>query len=600
MESNRFEYHQSDQTAFSRWPGDMRWLLGRLRPYSRGYVALVLLTVTAGLFATVDPLIMRWVLDVVIPSHGTSLLPLASAMFLVSYSARVCSDQKSSLLSTRLTHVVIVALRLSILRYILKLPAEYHDNVAVGKTLFQLNDDARQVAETAVSVVAELTRVIVTTTAMLLTMLYVNARVTLVIAPLIVVYALLKRQWGQGVLRASELVEENSGKANALSQQIGCGIIPIQILRCETTILRRFVEKGRAVRDAVIARKLWDSRFTLMARASVVVGMAIVLGYGGYLVSNKSLTVGALVALYTYMIRICEPLAVVVDLDSRYEKGRTSLRHLHQIVSISEKMPNKSCGYPICSHTTPHKLVFDRVSFAYHGRATILHDVTFTVDPGEHLVFLGRTGSGKTTIIKLLLRLYRFYQGNIYLADREISQLDPQFVRTHFAVVPQEIFLFDGTVRENLLLANRYATPLELEVAIECSQLSGLLHRLPRGLDQSVGTHGAHLSGGERQRLALARALLQHSPILLLDEFTSALDKDTEYQILGQLQKTAKDRTVIAISHRPAVVSWADRVLALEGGSIVVDKQAFRSRVVNGKDYGVTAFSSGVLPHESE
>jgi ABC-type multidrug transport system fused ATPase/permease subunit len=556
-------------TGLSWRSKEVVWLRSCLRRYKKNYIVLVVLAGMSGFVVIIDPLIMRWVLDVLIPSHGGALFPFAAALFLLSYVGRVFFDQKTGILSARLTHGGMVVLRLNILRRLLQLPAEYHDRAPLGKTLFHVNEDVRQLADAGPSVLVEITRVAVGTSATLMTMLWVNPRVTLVIIPLIVVHTALKRYWNKGVLHASELVQKEFATVAALTQQITAGAVPIQLLGCQTTMLKRFVRQGRRARDSFVARRLWDSRFTLLSRGSVVAGMAVVLGYGGFLVSRGALTIGALVALYTFMVRICEPLAQIVDLDSRYEKARASLRNLYQIVCCSFEATGRSRVSAPSTSRASGNVEFRNVTFGYRGRPTLLHDVSFSIAAGQHVVFTGQTGSGKTTLLRLLLHLYSGYQGTIHLDDIEISQIPFTLLRATFSVVAQEAFLFDASLRENLLLANRTASPQQLDEAIECSQLEPLAHRLPLGLNQFVGPQGAELSGGEKQRVALARALLQRRPILLLDEFTSALDELTEQKILRALNHSTDNRTVIAISHRAKVISWADRVMLLKAGRIV-------------------------------
>jgi ABC-type bacteriocin/lantibiotic exporter with double-glycine peptidase domain len=558
--------------TLGRWSSEVVWLRSCLRRYKKSYIILAGLAGMSGLAIIIDPLIMRWVLDVLVPKHGGASFPLAAAMFLFSYVGRVFFDEQTAILSARLTHGGMVVLRLNLLRRLLQLPAEYHDRIPLGKTLFHVNEEVRQLADAGPSILVEVTRVAVGTTATLVTMFWVNPRVTLVIIPLIVVHTILKRYWNKGALLASCLVQKEFASVAALSQQITAGAVPIQLLGCQATMLKRFVQQGRKARDSFVARRLWDSRFTVLSRGSVVAGMAVVLGYGGFLVSTGTLTIGALVALYTFMVRICEPLAQIVDLDSRYEKLRTSLRNVYQIVSDSSQSSFRAVASVPSSALATGSLDFRQVTFAYCGRSTLLHDVNFSIPAGQRVVLTGQTGSGKTTLLKLMLHLYRGYQGAIHLDGQEISRIPFVSLRANFSVVTQDTFLFDASLRENLILGDRTATNQRLDEVIACSQLEPLIHRLPMGLNQTVGPQGAELSGGEKQRLALARALLQRRPVLLLDEFTSALDEYTEQMVLRALDQSSYRPTIVAVTHRMNVIAWADRVILLKEGRIVRDE----------------------------
>jgi subfamily B ATP-binding cassette protein HlyB/CyaB len=545
---------------------DIAWLCSHLGTRPRAFVFLLVLTGSGSLLAIVDPLIMKWTLDDVIPLRHTVLLAGAAALFLLSYCTRIFLDQKADLRCVQLTQSMIASLRLQLLKSVLRLPGSYHDRVPVGETVFHLNEDIRQVAEITTDLLVEVTRVMVAAVATFAAMLYMNKTVTLILLPMFVLFAIVKHRAGLAFKRECEVVQAHSSRLSVVSQEIVAGVSQIQILRCERILLKRFVLVARKVVTAWVTRKRCLCRLNFIAMAIVVAAVATVLGYGSYLVVNEALTIGALVAFYSYIIRICEPLAVVVDLDSRYDRGRSSLREICRIVA---QAPSAQIAQVPSIAPNRSVIAFHRVSFAYAGREPILRNVSFSVDRGEHVVLVGQTGSGKSTVLKLILRIYGAYQGSIYCNGTEISKSNLKLLRSHFSVVPQEIVLFEGSLRENLLLANQSATSEELNAAIEFSQLDVLLRRLKNGLEESVGAQGTQLSGGEKQRVAFARALLQDAPILLLDEFTSALDLDTEGRLLQMLKTRVNARTVIVISHRPAVISWADRILVLEKGELI-------------------------------
>jgi ABC-type multidrug transport system fused ATPase/permease subunit len=211
---------------------------------------------------------------------------------------------------------------------------------------------------------------------------------------------------------------------------------------------------------------------------------------------------------------------------------------------------------------------FDRVSFSYQDQPT-LHEVTLEARPGQTIALVGSTGAGKTTVLSLLARFYEATHGTIELDGHDIARLSKESLRDHLAYVTQEAFLFNGTVRENLMLGKRDATDAELWAALEAAHADPFVRELPQLLDTNVGERGVKLSGGEKQRLSIARALLKNAPILLLDEATASVDSETERLIQDALDHLMRNRTAFVIAHRLSTIRNADRIYVLDQGRVI-------------------------------
>jgi subfamily B ATP-binding cassette protein MsbA len=296
-----------------------------------------------------------------------------------------------------------------------------------------------------------------------------------------------------------------------------------------------------------------------------VLGMASVLSYGGYQVITGTLTAGSLIAFYGYTLQLFVPLYGVVDIYSKFQRAGASVRRLMEISEADVILRD----HPGALVLEPGVIELNDVSFSYRADRPVLEALSMRVNPGERVALAGTSGNGKSTIARLLARLYDARSGTVSINGTDVRDIKLKSLRSSVIFVPQDPVLFDLTLRENLLYGNSGATATELTEVARLAQLETVIERLPNGWNEPLGPRGNRLSGGERQRVALARALLQRPRILILDECTSALDATTEKQLLTELDRHLKTTTTIIISHRPLPVQWADRVVHMQYGAIV-------------------------------
>jgi ABC-type multidrug transport system fused ATPase/permease subunit len=292
-------------------------------------------------------------------------------------------------------------------------------------------------------------------------------------------------------------------------------------------------------------------------------GMAGVLCYGGYQVMVGTLTAGGLVAFYGYTLQLFSPLYGIVDVYSKLQRAGASVRRLMEITE-AELILRDRPGAVALEPNAKVAIELKDVSFNYRGDRPVLRRISLRVNGGERVALSGRSGNGKSTIARLIARLYDAGAGAIFIEGVDIRDIKLKSLRSSVIFVPQDPVLFDLTLRENLLYGNAEASQTELEKVISLVQLDSLVNRLPNGWDEPLGPRGNRLSGGERQRLALARALLQRPRVLILDECTSALDALTESRLLSQLDNHLRNITTIVISHRPFATQWANRVVHMD------------------------------------
>ncbi len=554
---------------------EIRWLAAQVRPFLRLHLGSYFCIVVASILVLIDPLIIRFLIDDVIPRRRVSWLPLVAAAFFLTYMGRLGFDSLAAMLNFRAVQKMTFRSRLTLLRHLQRLSAEYHDNRPLGDTLHRLQVDVDQVGSLSGEVIPSALRIATVFTLVMTTMLVLNYRLTAIVIPLIPVFILVRRRFHDRLRQVSDSVQEQSGKMIGFLEEHLSSIIQVQLLSCEEREARRFARLSGAAVRAQIKRRGTELLFSSFLYLIIVTGMAGVLCYGGYQVMMGTLTAGGLVAFYGYTLQLFIPLYGVVDIYSKLQRAGASVRRLMEITEAELILRDRPGALALESNASGAIELRD-VSFSYHPDRPVLTGISLRVNPGERVALAGTSGNGKSTIARLVARLYDARAGTVMVEGLDVRNITLKSLRSSVIFVPQDPVLFDVTLRENLLYGNAEATQDELDKVTRLAQLESLIHRLPSGWNEPLGPRGNRLSGGERQRVALARALLQRPRILILDECTSALDAFTEKWLLSGLDGYLQNVTTIIISHRPYPIKWADRVVFMDCGQITEESPEYK------------------------
>ncbi len=363
------------------------------------------------------------------------------------------------------------------------------------------------------------------------------------------------------------LVRAQAGALGARLQNNLSGISTIKSFTAENFELAAMRADSEAYLQANRAAIKVSSAFVPVIRMGVLSGFVVTLVYGGWLTFNNELAVGSYSVLVFLTQRLLWPFTRLGETVDLYQRAMASSERVFELLQAPREISDRvgAVREPPLKGT----LRFDHVNFAYGSMPRVLHDITLDIKAGEFLGIVGSTGSGKSTLARLLLRLYEPTTGSILLDGQLIDSYPLHALRQCMGIVNQDVFLFHGTVRENIAYGMPEASMEAVIAAAKSAEAHGFIAELPDGYDTLVGERGQRLSGGQRQRISIARAVLKDPAILIMDEATSAVDNETEAAIQRSLERLSKGRTTLVIAHRLSTVRHADRIVVIDGGRVV-------------------------------
>ncbi len=456
----------------------------------------------------------------------------------------------------------------------ISLSLRYHDKMPVGKLLTRLTNDVDALAEVfgsgAVGVIADFVSLIVIS----LTMLSIDRglAILLLLTQIPVSYFII---WLQKRYRkANYQVREELSQLNSDFQENLQGLEVVQMFRREAFNSKKFSTTGVAYKKAVNGTIFYDSSISAFIEWISLAAVSLVLAVGGYLVTSGNIGLGTLTTFILYSQRLFEPLRQLAERFTQIQGGLTAVERINELLDEEIQIKDSSSAKIFLENAQnvnmqfKGKIEFKNVNFFYKEGENILKDLSFIINPGEHVAFVGPTGSGKTTIIRLLCRLYEPQSGQILIDDIDINDIPIATLRNMLGVVLQDTFIFSGNVADNLKL-NANIDNLDLENLCKELGLESLLKKLPEGLNTLLRERGGNLSSGERQLLSVARVAIRNPVVLIMDEATAFMDPTTEATLQKDLERILTKRTALVIAHRLATIENSDKILVLKGGSLV-------------------------------
>jgi len=559
---------------FSSWPPpELHWLAKRIRPALPLHVASFLCFITGSILGLLNPFVLKWLIDRVIPGKSPLLLLAAVLLLFVGYQGRTALTTLGSYLMVSAAQTVGLNLRMDLLRHLDRLSADYYEKTSVGEIMYPLKEPVDEVSYFGSDLLPAILRTFLTGAFTLLAMLTLSPSLTLIVFPLLPMFILLRQYFRQRLTtRSDKMQADRLAWSDCLEEHLSSAI-PIQLLGREKQQERHAFQKlARSVRSqqTLFRSSAW---FTVGSALLIALSLCAVIAYGGSRALTGALTVGSLVAFYSFMAQLFEPLTGVADLYARAQKTFASIRQIQITLSLRASVHDVVCSGPLLPPDGA-TVNFCRVKFGYQRRKEVLDLPQLHILAGEQLAFMGKNGAGKSSLAKLIPRIYDADSGVISIASRDVRSIGLQELRRYVCYLSQDPVLFTGNILSNLRFVNPAASQEELEQALSAVGLLEFIETLPQGMQLPLGPRACQLSDGQRQRLAIARALLQRPKILIFDEATSCLDALSELTLIREIKKQLPLATLLMISHRITSVAVADRVVVLDNGHIIEDRSA--------------------------
>jgi ATP-binding cassette subfamily B protein len=556
----------------------LRRLLSTLQPHQRTVVLASICSVLNKLFDLAPPVLIGLAVDVVVKqdtawltalglrSVPDQLLLLAGLSFVI-WSAESLFEYLYALLWRGLAQTVQHELRLEAYGHLQKLEMGFFEAGSSGRLLAVLNDDINQLERFLDHGANELLQLITTVLAVGGAMTYLSPTVAGVsFLPIPVILWGSLRFQKRLAPRYADVRERAGDLATQLANNLG-GMLTIKSYAAEAWELARLERLSQSYRASNSRAIRISAAFVPLIRFAILFAFVSILLIGGLQAWQGTIATGTYAFLVFITQRLLWPLTTLGRTLDDYQRAMASTDRVLNLLATPIAIP--SGHQTLTPDAVKGELRFEHVNFAYPGRAPLLQRFSLHVPAGSTIGIVGATGSGKSTLVKLLLRLHEVQGGRILLDNQPITELRLSDLRRAIGLVSQDVFLFQGTVAENISYGTFGATRADIERAADLAEATSFIRALPQGLETVVGERGQRLSGGQRQRIALARAILKDPPVLILDEATAAVDNETEAAIQRSLEVITAERTTLVIAHRLSTVRRADRIVVMEHGTVV-------------------------------
>ncbi|MDH6281661.1 ABC transporter ATP-binding protein [Prescottella agglutinans] len=606
---------QQDRRPFSR--ATLRRVAGYARPHRSHILWYVLLSVVTAALAVATPVLAGRVVDAIVAGDDVRVVVvLASAIAAIAlFEAGMAVLTRW--LSASIGEDLILDLRTAVFDHVQRMPIAFFTRTRTGALVSRLNNDVigaqRAFSDTLSGVVGNLVTLAIT----LVVMVSISWQITLLSLLLLPVFVIPARRMGTRLAQLSrEAANHNSVMSTQMTERFSApGATLVKLFGQPSMESAEFAVRARRVRDIGVRTAMLQSVFVTALTLVSALALALVYGLGGYYALRGQLEAGAVVSLALLLTRLYSPLTSLASARVDVMSAMVSFERVFEILDLKPLIAEKPDAVEVPEG--PASVEFRSVDFAYpsadkvslasleevagldtRGGATVLHDVSFRVEPGRMVALVGSSGAGKSTIAQLLPRLYDVDSGAVLVGGIDVRDLTADSIRATVGMVTQDGHLFHESVRANLLLARPDATEADLWDVLRRANLASLIESLPDGLDTVVGERGYRLSGGERQRLTIARLLLAQPRVVILDEATAHLDSTSEAAVQDALGEALEGRTAVVIAHRLSTIRAADQILVVEDGRIIERGNHSELLAAGGRytELYRTQFDSGTAP----
>ncbi len=473
-------------------------------------------------------------------------------------------------MATKAVNQTQITVRRRVFEHAIKLPLHRVYDMKSGGVASLIREDAGGVSDLIFSMLYNPWRAIVQFLGSLVILMLVDWKLMVGGLLLLPVVWVTHRTWINRIRPLYRDIRKQRQRIDANATETFGGIRVVRTFARSRNESSRFTREGGFLVRQQLFTWWWTRIIETIWEVVIPLASTGLLLYGGYQIIHGELTLGDLMMFLVYLTMLLDPLATIAASAVGFQNNLAGLDRVLDVLEIEEELPSQPGAVSLDRSSVQGAISIRNLSFAYpNSETTVLHDVSLEVSPGETVALVGRSGAGKTTLTNLIARFYDPSAGSILLDGRDLRDIELNSYRSLLGIVEQDVFMFDGTIRENIAYARRGATENEIIAAAEAAAAGEFIRKLPESYDTLIGERGVKLSGGQRQRLAIARAILADPRILILDEATSNLDSESERLIQTSLSELLQDRTAFVIAHRLSTIAGADKIVVLDEGRIV-------------------------------
>lgn len=554
----------------------MRRLLKYVRPiYGYMFLGVILLLANSG-FSVIGPILTKIGIDKYIANKDANGLAMISLLYLGVLVAGFVVNFARTFLMEWIGQRVMFDLRVEIFSHLQRLPLAFFDRNPVGRLMTRVTNDVQALNELFTSGLVAVFGDFFMLAGIVIAMLNLNWQLTLVTLSTVPVLFVATLIFKNKVRQAERLIRERIAKINAFLQENITGMAVVQLFNREAENFKRFDGKNRDHLEAYRKTIFYYAVFYPVVEFIGALAVALIIWYGGGQVVAAHLSFGALVAFIMYVEMFFHPISDLAEKYGILQTAMASSERIFRLLDEKDELAEVRAEQPDLVAPAPAtngrwatgEIEFSGVEFGYRPEEQVIKNVSFKIRAGETVAIVGATGSGKTTIVSLLLRFYSPQQGRILIDGRDIHALPLYTVRSQVGLVLQDVFLFADSVEENIRLGNHEISSEQVRRAAGEVNALRFIEKLPKGFQEPVIERGNNLSVGQKQLVAFARALAYDPPILILDEATSSVDTETELLIQEALARLMKDRTSLIIAHRLSTIQHADRIIVMHKGCL--------------------------------
>ncbi|RCU52586.1 lipid A ABC transporter ATP-binding protein/permease MsbA [Corallincola holothuriorum] len=542
-------------------------LISYMKPYKLGFIAAIVAMVG---YAGIDSLFIysiKPLIDEGLTNKNPGVLTYAPIFVVGAFCLRGLFNFVSTYCLSWVGSNVVMTMRQSLFDHMMRMPVPYFDSQTTGQLISKITYDTEQVANAASKTLVIIVKEGAFVVGMLALMFYQSWQLSLIFLLIGPIIAVVVRFVSKRFRKISRQIQNAMGNITTSAEQMLNGhkvVLTFGGQAIESERFRKISNKTRRQNMKMVAASAISVPVIQIIASFALATVLFVASFDSMM---ETLTPGTFTVIITSMIMLLRPLKQLTSVNSQFQKGMAASASIFAVLDEEEETDNGTKELV----RAKGDLRINNVTFTYQGKETpALENINLSIEPGQTVALVGRSGSGKSTITSLLTRFYPYQDGTITLDGIEVNDFKLANLRSQFATVSQHVTLFDDTIANNIAYAcDDSVTREQIEAAAKSAHVLEFAQSMPDGLDTQVGENGVMLSGGQRQRIAIARALLRDAPILILDEATSALDTESERHIQGALEALQANRTSLVIAHRLSTIQNADKIVVLDGGRII-------------------------------